>query len=109
MTVYLNPRMVYVPKLPDNVRLEPLRDSNLPEVMEFYENVARRKYSLLVRSEKHWERRLKRQLRKIVIREDGKVVGYFLIFKRTYIIWEFPHWKGRVVINEWMGFSGCPH
>jgi len=102
LTVYLNPRMVYVPKLPDSVKLEPLRDSNLPEVMEFYENVARRKYSLLLRSKKHWKKRLKRQLRNIVIREDGRVVGYFLIFKRTYIIWEFPHWKGRVVINEWM-------
>lgn len=102
LTIYFDPGIINASRPPENIKLAPFKESDIPEVMEFYENVAKKKYSLLVRSQEYWSTVLKRQQRKIVIREDNKVVGYFFVNRKSYTSWEFPHWKGRIIINEWL-------
>ena len=87
---------------PQSIEFSTFTEEHIKEVNELYTKIAKQKYSLIVRTKKNWKRLLKKALSKVIIRENGKIVGYIFTRHRFVPFWDFPFNKSRVIITEWL-------
>ena len=100
--IRLNPNGINLTKPPENIEFSTFTEEHIPEVNRVYTKIAKQKYSFIVRSESHWKKLLKKALSKVIIKENGRIVGYIFTRQQVVRFWEFPYGKRRISIIEWI-------